>query len=58
MIIQDVYTTGTFAIEFLCKSKRCWCAKKQTRLGATSIDLVCIEKLKEDEIEEHHFVEA
>jgi hypothetical protein len=27
-------------------------------LRATSIDLMCIEESEEDEVEEHHFVEA
>jgi len=33
-------------------------AIEQTRLRATSIDPMCIEELKEDKIEERHFVEA
>jgi len=32
--------------------------KRVDRLGVTSIDLVCIKELEEDEVEEHHFVEA
>jgi hypothetical protein len=27
MIIQDINIIGTFAIEFLCRSKRCWCVR-------------------------------
>jgi hypothetical protein len=43
---------------FLCRSQQHWQAKKQTRPGATSINMVYIEESKEDEVEEHHFVEA
>jgi hypothetical protein len=57
-IIQDIDTIGTFVVEFLCKSKPRWRAKEQIGLGPTLINLVCIEELKEDEVEEHHFVEA
>jgi hypothetical protein len=39
-------------------SKQCWHAKKQIRPKATSINLVCIEELNEDEAEEHHLMEA
>jgi hypothetical protein len=42
----------------LCKSKRSWRARKQIGLGATSIDLVFIKELKEDEVVEQHFVET
>ncbi len=42
MIIQDINTIGTYAVEFFCKSKQCWRAKKHIKLGATSINLVCI----------------
>jgi hypothetical protein len=58
MIIHDIYTTRTFAIEFLCRSKRHWFAKEQTGPGATSVDLVFIEESKEDEVVEQQFVEA
>jgi hypothetical protein len=58
IIIQDINITRTFAVEFLCKSKRCWCARRQIGLGATSIDLVFIEESKDDEVLEHHFVET
>ncbi len=57
-IIQDIDTIRTFTIEFLRKSKGHWHVRRQTRLGATSIDLMCIEESEEDEAEEHHFVEA
>jgi hypothetical protein len=33
-------------------------AREQTGLRVTSIDPTCIEELKEDKAEEHHFVEA
>jgi len=52
MIIHDIDAVGTFAIDFLHKSKRHWCAKKQIRPGVTSIDLVFIEELKGDEVVE------
>ncbi len=58
MIIPNIDTTGTSTIEFLCKSKQHWHVREQTRLGATLIDLVYIEESEEDEVEEHHFVEA
>jgi hypothetical protein len=57
-IIQDIHTIGTFVVDFLHRSRQCWRAREQTRLGATSIDLVCIEESKEDEADKHHFVEA
>jgi len=58
MIIQDIDLTKTFVVEFLCKSRQCWRARKQTGRGATSSNLVFIEESKEYEIEEQHFVEA
>jgi hypothetical protein len=58
MIIHDINMTRTFAVQFLCKSRRRWCTREQTRLGGTSIDLVFIKKSKEDEVVEQHFVEA
>jgi len=42
----------------LCRSRQHWRAREHTRPRATSIDLVCIEKSKEDESKEHHFVEV
>jgi hypothetical protein len=42
----------------LCKSKRSWHAREQIGPGATSIDLVFIKKLEEDEVVEQHFVET
>jgi hypothetical protein len=32
--------------------------QKSIGLGATLVDLMCIEKSEEDEAEEHHFVKA
>jgi hypothetical protein len=58
MIIQNIYTTRTSTMEFLCRSRQRWHARKHTRLGATPIDLVCIEELEEDEVKEQHFVKA
>jgi hypothetical protein len=52
MIIHDTDAIGTFVIDFLHRSGRHWCAKKQIRPGVTSIDLVFIEELKEDEVVE------
>ncbi len=43
-IIHDINQTRTFAIEFLHRSKRRWHASAQTRLGATSTDLMFIEE--------------
>jgi hypothetical protein len=34
------------------------CKRTDNRLGATSIDPVCIEESEEEKVEEHHFVEA
>jgi hypothetical protein len=58
MTIQDIDTTKTFIVEFLHKSKQRWCARKETRPKATSIDLMCIEESEEDEAKEHYFMEA
>jgi hypothetical protein len=58
MIIQNMDITGTFVVEFLRRSRQCWCARKQTRLGVTSIDPVYIEESKEEGTIKHHFVEA
>jgi hypothetical protein len=57
-IIQDIDITGTIVIEFLCKSKRHWRVREQREPGATSIDLMFIEELEENEVVERHFVEA
>ncbi len=57
-IIPKIDTIGTSAVEFLCRSRRHWHVREQTRLGATSMDLVFIEDSLEDEVEEHHFVET
>jgi hypothetical protein len=43
-IIQNIDTTQTSLVEFLHRSKGCWHPKEETRLGATLIDLVFIEK--------------
>jgi len=48
MIIQNIDTIGTFVVEFLRKSKRCWRVRKQTKLSVTSVDSMFIEELKED----------
>jgi hypothetical protein len=48
MIIHNICTTRTSAIEFLCKSKKCWCARKQIGPKATLVNLVFIEELEED----------
>ncbi len=56
-IIQNIYITGTFIVEFLCKGKRHWRARKQTGPRATSVDIVFTEELEEDEVVEQHFVE-
>ncbi len=32
MIIQDIDTIGTFAIEFLHRSRQHWCVRKQTKI--------------------------
>jgi hypothetical protein len=51
-IIQNTNTIRIYAIEFLCRSRWCWCARKQTGQGVILVDLMCIEELKEDEVEE------
>ncbi len=58
MIIHNIDTIGTSAIEFLCRSKQHWHARKQIGPRATSIDPLCIEESEEHKVEEHHFVEA
>jgi hypothetical protein len=58
MIIHDINTTGTSAVEFLSRSKRHWRVRERTKPGATLVDLVFIEKLEEYEVVEQHFVEA
>jgi len=58
MIIQDMDITGTFAIEFLRKSRQRWRAREQIGLGVTSINSVYIEESEEDETMKHQFVEA
>ncbi len=40
------------------QSRQRWRTRKHIGLGATSIDLVCIEELDEDEVKEQHFVKA
>jgi hypothetical protein len=56
-IIHDIHRIGTYAIDFLHKSRRSWCVKDQIRLGATLVDPV-IKELKENKVVEQHFVEA
>ncbi len=51
-------TTQTFAVEFLHRSKGHWHPKEETRLGATLVDLVFIEKSEDDKVVEQHFVET
>jgi len=58
MIIQDINTTKIYVIEFFHESKIRWHPKKQTRPRATSIDLVFIKELMDDEMMEQHFVDA
>jgi hypothetical protein len=55
-IIHDIYRTRTSAIEFLCRSRRSWHAREQTRPRATSVDPVFIEELEEDETMEAQIV--
>ncbi len=57
-IIQDINTIGTFEVEFLHKSKRCWHAREHIRPRATLVDPLFIEESEEDEAVEQHFVEA
>jgi hypothetical protein len=47
-IIQDIYKTETSIVKFLCKHKRGWSSSVQTRLRATSMDLVNIEQYEDD----------
>jgi hypothetical protein len=54
MIIQNIDIIGTFVVEFLRKSKRCWRAREQIGLGVTLIDLVFIEEMEEDKVVEQH----
>jgi hypothetical protein len=51
--IHDIDTIGTSVVEFLCKNKRRWHAREQTRLGATLVDLVFINLWKHKHIEGH-----
>ncbi len=51
-IIQDIDTTGTSIVEFLCRSRRHWWAKEQIGPGITSKDLMFIEESKEDKVVE------
>ncbi len=57
-IIHDIYRTRTSAIEFLCRSRRSWHAREQTRPRATSVDPVFIEELEEDETMEAQIVQT
>jgi hypothetical protein len=51
-IIQHIDITGTIVIEFLRKSRRHWCVREQRKPGATSVDLMFIEELEENEVVE------
>ncbi len=42
----------------MCKHRKGWSASEQTRPRATSVDLVYIEKSKENKVVEQQFVEA
>jgi hypothetical protein len=57
-IIQDIDTTRTFKVEFLCRSRRCWHVRKHIKLRTTLVNSVCIEEWEEGKAKEHHFVEA
>jgi hypothetical protein len=52
MIIHNTYRFGTSVIEFWYRCRRGWSSSEQARPWATSVDLVNIEKLKEDEVME------
>jgi hypothetical protein len=58
MIIQDINTTKTFVVEFLCRSRQHRRVREKIGPRATLINLVCIQELEEYEVEEHHFVEG
>jgi hypothetical protein len=58
MIIHDIYRSRTSKIEFLYKHIRGWNSSEQAGPGATSVDLVNIEELEEDEAMEQQYVEA
>jgi hypothetical protein len=45
-------------LNFYIKADNIGVQENKQRLGATSIDPVCIEKSEEDKVEEHHFEEA
>jgi len=48
MIVHDIDTIGTPTIDFLHRIRWHWCARKQVRPRVTFIDLMFIEKSKED----------
>jgi hypothetical protein len=56
--IQNIYKIETSIVEFLHRCKRGWSSSEQARPWATSMDLVYIEELEEDEGVEQQFVEA
>jgi hypothetical protein len=58
MTIHDINMIGTFAVEFLHKNKLHQHVREWIEQGASSVYLVFIEKLEEDEVVEQHFVEA
>jgi hypothetical protein len=57
-IIQDLCRTRTYVVEFLCIHKRGWSSNVQVGPRATSVDLVNIEKLEEDEGVEQRSVDT
>jgi hypothetical protein len=50
MIIHDINTIATSIIEFLCRSRRHWCVRKQIGPRVTYVDPMFIEELEEDEV--------
>ncbi len=57
-IIHDIDTIGIYVVEFLCRNERHWCVREYIEPRTTSIDLIFIEKLKDDKAMEQHFVET
>jgi hypothetical protein len=56
MIIHDINRSGTFAIVFLCISKRHWCVNVQKGLRATLMDPMFIKESEEDEVVKQQFL--
>ncbi len=48
-IIQNIYKSGTFAIEFLHKHERGWSSNVQVGPRVTLVNLMNIKELEEDE---------